>query len=221
MFSFIVFLVIISLVFIALSYNALQKLSQDIREKASNAQVSINKKLTLINQLIEVVKNYQTGEQLVHLKVSDDNVQMAYRESGNVMATIQGVADRFPNLKADSQYHRLVDSIQDCELDIQYSRQKYNHSVKQYNTKRLTIPTVFIAPYLGFPEAPYLEFDLSGVIEVSSLKEFKTDDGERLQQMFSDAGSKISHVAGQVVDAGKDLAGRVQNKENKDDSKSE
>ena len=181
------------------SYNALQKLAQDVREKASNAQVAISKKLTLINQLIDVVKNYQEGEQLVQLKVSQDtsatDLAGSYQQSGTVLATVQGIAEKFPNLKANEQYHRLVDSIQQCEQNIQESREKYNHVVKGYNTKRLGIPTVFIARTMGFPEAPYLQFDVSGVNEVSSLQAFKTDDGERLQQLLNGAGSKIADLA--------------------------
>ncbi len=213
MFGFLIILFIVALIVTGLSYNSLQKLSQDIREKASNAQVSVSKKLTLINQLIEVVKNYQTAEQMVHLKVSQDatqsNLEGAYHQSGSVFSTIQGMADRFPNLKADSQYHRLIHSIQECEKDIQYCREKYNQSVKLYNTKRLTIPTVFIAKSLGFSDAPYLEFDHSGVQEVSTLKDFTTDDGERLQKIFSGAGDKIKNAAKDMGKVGKDFADKM------------
>jgi len=202
------------LLFMAIrAYNTLQKLAQDVREKASNAQVAISKKLALINQLIDVVKNYQEGEQLVQLKVSQDttasNLASSYQQSGNVLATVQGIAEKFPNLKANEQYHRLVDSIQLCEQNIQDSREKYNHAVKEYNTKRLKIPTIFIAKSLGFPEAPYLQFDVSGMNEVTSLQDFKTDDGERLQQLFSGAGSKIAGLAAQAGKTGKDLVDRV------------
>jgi LemA protein len=191
------------------SYNALQKLGQDVREKASNIQVSISKKLTLINQLIDVVKNYQESEQLVQLKISQDasaaNLTSSYQQSGAVLAAVQGMADKFPNLKANEQYHRLVDSIQHCESNIQDCRENYNRAVKEYNTKRSKIPVVFFAKSMGFPEAPYMQFDLSGMNAVTTLQEFKTDDGERLQQLFSGAGNKIAGIATQAGKAGKEL----------------
>src|SRR5690606_19320930 len=122
--------------------------------------------LTLINQLIDVVKNYQQGEQLVQLKISQDstaaNLTNSYQQSGAVLAAVQGMAEKFPNLKANEQYHRLVDSIQHCEGNIQDCREAYNRSVKEYNTKRSKIPVVFFAKSMGFPEAPYMQFDLSG-----------------------------------------------------------
>lgn len=206
-------LLVLLLLLAAGSYNALQKLAQDVREKASNAQVAISKKLALINQLIDVVKNYQEGEQLVQLKVSQDasatDLASSYQQSGTVLATVQGIAEKFPNLKANEQYHRLVDSIQHCEQNIQESREKYNHAVKEYNTKRLRIPTVFMARAMGFPEAPYLQFDVSGMNEITSLQDFKTDDGERLQQLFTGAGNKIAGLATQAGKAGKELVDKV------------
>lgn len=207
--TFIVLLLVAVLITAVVSYNSLQKLGQEVREKASNIQVAISKKLALINQLIDVVRNYQQGEQLVQLKVSQDSsasgLASSYQQSGAVLAAVQGIADKFPNLKANEQYHRLVDSIQHCEQDVQNCREIYNRSVKEYNTKRARIPVVFFARTLGFPEAPYIQFDLAGINTVNSLQDFKTDDGERLQQLFSGAGQKIAGLATQAGKAGKEL----------------
>ncbi|QIL44732.1 hypothetical protein G7045_10915 [Acidovorax sp. HDW3] len=181
--------------FIALrAYNGLQAQAQTIKQRASNTQVAISKKLSLINQLIDVVKSYQEAEQFTHLKISADDsssaMTAAYQQSGTLLTNIRGMADRFPELKADGQYHRLIDSIQGCEAEIQTARQSYNEAVRIYNTTRLSIPTVFVARFLGFGEAPYLEFDHTGVAP-TTLKEFKTDDGERLQQLLSGAGNRL------------------------------
>ncbi|MDQ3393717.1 MAG: LemA family protein [Bacteroidota bacterium] len=206
------------LVISILSYNSLQTLAQDVREKASNAQVAISKKLALINQLINVVKNYQEGEQLTQLKVSQDattaSLADSYQKSGSVFATVQGIAERFPNLKASEQYHRLVDSIQHCEQNIQDCREKYNNAVKGYNTKRVKIPDVFIARSMNFTEAPYMQFDLSGVQEAFTLNDFKTDDGERLEQLLSGAGNKIAGYATQAGKASKDFVVKIKENRN-------
>lgn len=195
--TFLVVLIILILVVVASSYNSLQRLSQNVKEKASNVQVAISKKLTLINQLIDIVKNYQEGEQFVHLKIAQDtntaNLMTSYQQSGTVLSTIQGVAERFPNLKSSDQYHRLMDNITNCEVNIQDNREKYNQTVKEYNSKRSGIPTVFVAQFIGFSEAPYLQFDMTGN-DSTSLKEFRTDDGERLRHMLKSAGSNITGV---------------------------
>lgn len=210
-------LLIVLVLWAARIYNSLQKLAQNVRESSSNVQVAISKKLSLINQLIEVVKNYQTGEQLVQLKVSQDNstaaMSSSYQQSGAVMNAIQGLAQRFPDLKANEQYHRLINNIESSEAEIGKSRNHYNGTVKGYNSERLSIPTVFVARALGFGEAPYLQFDQSGATDPNSLKEFKTDDGERLQQLLSGAGNTIAkttrNLTQQAGNAGKLLAEKM------------
>lgn len=219
MFYILLLIVIALLVASVMSYNALQTFAQDVREKSSNAQISVSKKMGLINQLIDVVKNYQEGEQLTQLKVSQDNTAIglaqSYQQSGTVFATVQGIADRFPNLKASEQYHRLVDSIQHCEQNIQDTREMYNRAVKAYNTQRVKIPDVFVARAMGFPEAPYMEFDISGLSEITTLKSFKTDDGERLEQLLSGAGNRIAGLANQTAKASKELVEKIKENQKK------
>lgn len=185
------------------SYNKLQGHAQAIRERSSNIQVAISKKLALLNQLIDVVKNFQESEQFTYLKIAQDNstagLSTAYQQSGAILTSLQGMADRFPNLKASEQYHRLVNNIETCESDIQGQRESYNLAVREYNTVRLSIPTVFVAGMLGFSTASYLEFDVSGVAEPGHLNNFKTDDGERLQQLLSNAGGQIVGASKMLV----------------------
>jgi LemA protein len=198
------------------SYNKLQSLGQEVKEKASNIQVAVSKKVQLVNQLGDVVRGYQQAEQLTVLKVSQDNtaqaVAGAYRDSGQLLATIQSTAQRFPELQASQQYHRLIDSIQYCEANIEARRNEYNDVVKRYNSKRGSIPAVFVARIIGFPMAPHLEFDISGA-EEQSLRRFETPDGEQLVRLLGNAGERVSSSARRIaqgaVDAGALTAQRV------------
>lgn len=196
-------LAIVLAVIAFLSYNKLQGHAQAIRESSSNIQVAVSKKLALLNQLIDVVKNFQESEQFTYLKIAQDTsapgLSSAYQQSGAVLTSLQGVAERYPNLKASEQYHRLINNIEACESNIQDQRQSYNLTVRRYNTVRLSMPTVFVAGMLGFSTAPYLEFDISGVAEPGHLKNFKTDDGERLQQLLSHAGGQIAGASKLLV----------------------
>ena len=199
------------------AYNRLQALGQGLREASSNTEVAVSRKLSLINQLIDVVRNYQDFEQFTHLKVSGNNtdsLSQAWTQAGHVLSNIQGIAQRFPDLRASEQYSRLAESIQESEQAIMQARERYNACVRQYNTARSSIPTVFVARFMGFSEAPYLEFDHSGVAPVTSLKEFKTGDGERLQQMLQDTSNKLAGgaraLAATSVQAGQALQDRLQ-----------
>lgn len=214
------FLIIIILIVVVIAglYNKLQKYSQPVKEAASNVQVAISKKITMLNQLVEVVKNYQEAEQFTLLKISQDSTDTAaliasYQQSGNLMSSIQGIADRFPNLKASDQYQKLMSSISSCEDNIQSNRERYNHVVKEYNSGRSSIPTVFVAQFLGFSEAPYIQFDIAGNAGDNILKGFQTDDGQRLNILLKQAGDKVSSatksLANHAGNAGKLIADKI------------
>lgn len=201
------------------SYNKLQSKAQAIKEQQSNVQIAVSKKLSLLNQLIDVVRNFQESEQFTHIKISQDSsnasLLSAYQQSGMLLTSLQGTAQKFPELRASEQYHRLIDSIQHCETDIQARRQAYNATVRDYNSICLSIPTVFVSRFMGFSSAPYLEFDISGTCDVTP-KEFRTDDGERLQQLLSGAGERVMNaskvIASQAGEAGRQLANAVKEK---------
>ncbi len=193
-------------------YNALRALSESLRESWSNIGVVGRKQASLINQLIDVVKGYQESEKLVILKVSDDmtsanNVAQMHQQSGMVLSTVNGMARNFPELKANAQYQRLIDSIQSCEAQLEVARQGYNRQVKEYNTKRSSIPTVFYAQSLGFKPAPYLELDVNTTnVEMDTLKIFSSsDDGERLNVLLGNAGSKLLDMSSKAIEMGKDV----------------
>ncbi len=206
------------------SYNTLQRHAQEIKEALSNISVSLSKKVSLINQLMDVVKGYQQSEQLVHLTVAKDTGMNAiysnYKDSNMMLTNLQGMAERYPELKADQQYHRLISNIEMCEAEIAQWRNEYNARVKHYNTLRSSIPTIFIANGLGFSEAPYLDLTVENA-EQTLLKDFKTDDGERLNALFKSAkdnlveGSKSlasssKTALDKATDAGKKLAASEQ-----------
>lgn len=194
-------------------YNKLRRLSEVIREAWSNIGVVGRKQASLTNQLIDVVKGYQESEKLVMLKISEDmsnaaSVAQMYQQSGMVLSSVNGLADKFPELKANQQYQRLIDSIQACESQLEDARARYNSSVREYNTVRSSIPTVFYAPVLGFKAAPYLEFEGNNqVMDMGSLKSFSTDDdGEHLNALLGKAGGKLLEVSGKTIEAGKAVA---------------
>lgn len=198
-------------------YNTLRRLSEGIREAWSNIGVTSRKQVSLTNQLIEVVRGYQESENLVMLKVSEDassagSIAQLHHQSGMVMSAISGMAQKFPELKANHQYQQLIESIQSCEAHLERARQTYNASVKGYNVKRSSVPHVFYAGALGFKSAPYLEFTGDGITaDMGELKGFASDvDGERLNALLGAAGSSTVRLGNRALSGGKALAEAAQ-----------
>lgn len=217
--EFLLFVGVVIAVIAFLGYNGLRTLSESIREAMSNIGVVCKKQASLINQLQDVVKGYQESEKLVMLKVSDDmssvgQVAQIYQQSNMVLSAASGIAQKFPELKSNEQYKRLIDSMQACEAQLENARQRYNSAVKAYNVKRSSIPTVFYATTLGFKVAPYLEFDgETQVVDMGTIKSFSSDDdGARLNALLGQAGNKVLDIGNKAIESGRLIAGAAQEK---------
>lgn len=71
---------------------------ENLKESLSNISVVTSKKISLVNQLIQIVQNYQESEKFVMLQVSSDTVQSvqdASARSGAVIADIGRYAQSF------------------------------------------------------------------------------------------------------------------------------
>ena len=186
-------------------YNKLRRYVEDVREAESNTSVVIAKKTQLVNDLTALVLRYHQDEQLVVLKVSSDNsigsMTTSYNSAGAVLSTIGGLAQRYPDLKSNAQFGMLMDSISNCEREIQDWRLKFNATAKTYNIHRSSVPHTFYAGFLGFQPAQYLNFDSMGAAMGSSTAATLADDGERMREIMGLASSK-------ALGAGKALAGQ-------------
>jgi hypothetical protein len=218
-FQFLFLVAIVLGVLAYMGYNALRALSESIREAWSNIGVVGKKQVSLVNQLIDVVKGYQESEKLVMLKISDDissakQVSEVHQQSSVILSAADSVAQRYPELKANEQYKRLIDSIQACETQLEKARQAYNAHVKAYNVKRSSIPNVFYASTIGFKVAPYLEFVGSEqVLDTGAMQAFSSDaDGERLNALLGAAGNKMLAAGNKALDSGKEVAESASNK---------
>lgn len=212
LFGFIIFIVIF-IVLVSYSYNKLQRTAQRVKADLSNISVTLQKKVNLVNQLIDVVKNHENGEQLVHLTISKNSTQSdvtsSHMETNRALVGVQGFVQNFPDLKTSQQYNHLMHSIDQIENEISFQREKYNDSVREYNSERSTIPTVFVASFLKFPEAPYLDFSQEN-IEQSILKDFNTDSGERLSHLFDATKTNLLEnskvIINKTVETGKKIS---------------
>lgn len=199
-FAIIVFLVLVA---IALwGYNALRKLAEEVKEAASNIKVAMGKKTQLVNDLTALVLRYHEDEKLTMLKVSEDltvaAMQQTYQQTGAMLSTINGIAQRYPELKSNEQFGQLMISIQQAENGIQEFRMRFNNRAKEYNVRRGSFPHVFYSSLLGFSAAQYLDFDAFHE-QAGSTTPLISDDGERMRQLMGLAGSK-------ALEAGRNLA---------------
>jgi hypothetical protein len=183
-------------------YNALRKLAEEVKEAASNIKVAMGKKTQVVNDLTALVLRYHEDEKLTMLKVSEDltvsSLQQNYQQTGAMLSTINGLAQRYPELKSNEQFSQLMGSVQKAENGIQEMRMRFNNRAKEYNVRRGSFPHVFYSSMIGFNAAQYLDFDAFHE-QSGQGAPLISDDGERMRQLMGQAGSR-------ALEAGRNLA---------------
>ncbi|MDU2153074.1 MAG: LemA family protein, partial [Weissella confusa] len=73
------------------------------------------------------------------------------------LKSVFAVAEAYPDLKASTQYNKLMDELTNTENKIAYSRQLFNTTTANYNAKLQTFPTNIIAGIHHFQPSEFLE----------------------------------------------------------------
>jgi len=211
--QFAVFLAIVLGIVAVWGYNSLRGLAENVKESQSNVDIAVRKKISLVNQLIDVAGKYMDRESLVMLKVSQDAAESGtgqlYQQSGTVLSTIQGMVQKFPDLKASQQYTNLAEAIAQSENDVQDWRLRCNNAIKQYNSKRSALPHALYAGMLGFKPAKYLELETTESGDAGVQKQIIADDGDRLNELLGMAGTKVLGATKTLAAQGKEFAERA------------
>jgi hypothetical protein len=210
LFTLIVLAAIVLAALAVWSYNSLRRLAENVKESQSNVDIALRKKVSLINRLSEMANQYREGEKLVMLKVSQDNSEAAmrdaYQQSGTMLAAIQGMAQRFPELKATEQFKELLPAIDRAESDLQNWRVRCNATIKDYNSHRSALPHALYAGMLGFRPARYLELESVESSDSMIERPVFADDGDQVKELLGMAGTKMLGATKTLASQGKLLA---------------
>jgi LemA protein len=178
-------------------YNGMQAKAQGIREAHSNITICMKKRVDLTNKLIDIASGYSDMESLTHVNIAQaESIQAAVSTSQEVDGAVNRIvamARAYPDLKANTTYQTLMNQLETVENDLQQKREAYNQQVRAYNTSCTSIPVVFVAPYLGFKNAPY--FDVENADSLENIKDFHSTDGAALKNLMSNVSNKITNTS--------------------------
>ena len=152
--------------FVWFLYNSIIVAKLRISEALSQIDVQLKRRADLIPNLVETVKGYAKHEKSLFEKVTEQRAKLVSAKSVEEKAkannqltetfkSIFAVAESYPDLKASQNFLELQEEVSDTENKIAYSRQFYNSSVLDYNTKLKIFPNVLIANLFGFKEAEF------------------------------------------------------------------
>ncbi len=144
-----------------MTYNTLIQLRNRIKEAFAGIDVQLKRRIDLIPNLIETVKGYAKHEKSIFENVSKARSalmgahSLSEKAEANNMLTdtlksLIGIAEAYPDLKANDNFSQLQRQLEDTEDKIAYARQFYNSNVLEYNNKTETVPSSIIAGMFHF-----------------------------------------------------------------------
>lgn len=83
--------------------------------------------------------------------------QQAQDALSRTLGRLLAVSERYPELKANSNFRDLQAQIEGTENRIAVARGDFNRAVQSYNVRVRTFPTVLYAPILGFQPKPFFQ----------------------------------------------------------------
>src|SRR4051812_24217545 len=178
--AIVVLAVILAVVFwLVAIYNGLVELRNRFKNAFSQIDVQLKRRNDLIPNLVESVKGYmqhERGTLDAVIKARGSAVSAAQAAAANpgnpgamqglsqaegalggALGRLIAVFEQYPDLKANQNVLGLQEELSSTENKIAFSRQAYNDSVMEYNTKRESFPDNIFAGMFGFGPAELLQ----------------------------------------------------------------
>ncbi len=171
-------------------YNSLVTLDEEINASWSEVLNQYKRRSELIPNLVNVVKGYakhekETLTQVIEARSKATSIQAtpkllnnpktfrafqkAQGELSSALSRLMVVVEKYPNLKANTQFTNLQASLEGTENRLTVARNRYIKSIKGYNIKVRTFPSNLAAKLFDFEKKP--QFTVENEDEVKKAPE--------------------------------------------------
>jgi LemA protein len=156
-------------------YNTLQSGDENIKATWSEVLNQYQRRADLVPNLVNVVKGYASHEKAVLTEVTEARARVgsiqatpelvdneeAFRkfiaaqgEMTGAISRLLGVAENYPQLKADSLFRDLQAQLEGTENRITVARNRYIDAVREYNLTVRSFPTNLTAMLFVYKTKP-------------------------------------------------------------------
>ena len=171
------FIALFGVVFGGCSYNRLVKLSQGVDASWAQVQNVYQRRADLIPNLVSTVSgaaNFEksTLTEITEARASVGQIKLdpnaapidpaklaefdrAQSQLGSALSRLLVVVERYPDLKATTNFRDLQAQLEGTENRISVERRDFNLAVQNYNTAIKSFPAMLYAGALGFSARPY------------------------------------------------------------------
>lgn len=162
-------------------YNKLVSLKTLVEEAWSAINVALKKRHDLVPNLVETVKGYaqhesETLEKVIQARnqaIQANDVQRQEQAENTLARALGGVfalAERYPDLKANTNFLSLQEQLTQIENDIEKTRNYYNGTVREKNILIDRFPSNIVANIFKFTKSQFFELDNPAEKEVPQVK---------------------------------------------------
>ncbi|MGO8789656.1 MAG: LemA family protein [Terriglobia bacterium] len=149
-------------------YNSLVTLKNDIDRSFANIDVILKQRHDELPKLIDTCKGYMQYEQKTLLAVTEartaymrattpaEKTQADNMVSG-ALKTLFAVAEKYPDLKANTNFMQLQGRITELEEKIAGQRNRFNEDVNVFNIRIAQIPANFVAGFMRLQPHPLFQ----------------------------------------------------------------
>jgi len=175
-------LVVLAIVYVGSTYNALVNLGQAVDAQWAQVQNVYQRRADLIPNLVATVQGAANFEKSTYLAVTQarsavgqlpaSTVQgattdpkafsqyaQAQDQLTSAVSRLMVTVENYPDLKATANFQTLQSQIEGAENRISVERMRYNDAARAFNTRRDSAPAVFIVGFFGsaFAEKTYFQ----------------------------------------------------------------
>jgi LemA protein len=150
------------------TYNRLVSLDEGVKAAWAQVENQLQRRYDLIPNYVETVKGYAAHEKDVLVQVTEARAKVGgaatvsekietNNQLSSALSRLLLVVERYPDLKANTNFIRLQDELAGTENRIAVERMRFNEAVKTYNITIRHFPTNIIAGMFGFEKATFFE----------------------------------------------------------------
>lgn len=159
------------------SRNSMATSDQEVKASWANVESAYQRRSDLIPNLVKTVQGVANFEKSTLTEViqarasatqmkldakdlSPENMQKyqaAQSSLGGALSRLMVVAENYPQLRATENFSELQAQLEGTENRIKEERDRFNSSVKNYNSLIVTFPNSLIASFSGFAEKGFFQ----------------------------------------------------------------
>ena len=148
------------------SYNRMVTAQQGVRQGWAEVNNQLQRRNSLIGNLVETVKGTALQEQQVFGDIAKARAAMsgartpaegiaADQQLTGALSRLLVVVENYPQLRSNEAFMSLMDELSGTENRLAVSRMRYNEVVQGFNVMIKRFPTNLYAGLMGFKEEPF------------------------------------------------------------------